>query len=138
MDALRETLSSIDPGVVKAQIGEYVPTDVQQILASAGIRDEHVFPIPAVLQARPALVGYYRLLVGIGGKPYSDAGMGTYIRAETRGVFTKRGLKKLSQYCHAMCETLSILVRQMSPTITQRDVRELPLLTLGAQFVSSQ
>ena len=33
-----------------------------------------------------------------------------------------------------MAEGLAELVRQISPTITQRDIDELPLLTLGSQF----
>ena len=65
MDALREALRDIDPNELKAQITHYVPADVQQILATAGIRDEHVFPVPIVLETAPYLVGYYRLLLGL-------------------------------------------------------------------------
>ena len=44
--------------VLKTQLMTYVPADVQQILAAAGVRDEHVFPTPIVLETQPTLVGY--------------------------------------------------------------------------------
>jgi hypothetical protein len=64
MDALSEALGQLDQRTVKQQIREYVPDDAQKILAAAGLRDEHVFPVPVVLEAKPSLVGYYRLLLG--------------------------------------------------------------------------
>jgi hypothetical protein len=50
MDALSEALGEIDPALLKKQISQYLPRDTQKILASAGIRDEHVFPVPAILE----------------------------------------------------------------------------------------
>jgi len=50
MDALSEALGEIDPALFKKQISQYLPRDTQKILASAGIRDEHVFPVPAILE----------------------------------------------------------------------------------------
>ena len=46
MDALSDALGQLDQDVVKEQIREYVPDDAQKILAAAGLRDEHVFPVP--------------------------------------------------------------------------------------------
>ncbi len=40
----------------------------------------------------------------------------------------------LPEFCKAMCSSLADLVRQLSPTVTPRDVQELPLLTLGSIF----
>lgn len=37
----------------------------------------------------------------------------------------------------AMCQALAELVRRLSPTVTQRDIDELPLLTLGGQLQGS-
>jgi hypothetical protein len=61
-NALAEALESVDPNQLKAEVTEYVPVDVQRILAVSGIRDEHVFPVPCVIKSMPTLVGYYRLL----------------------------------------------------------------------------
>jgi hypothetical protein len=52
-DALSDALKSVDPGILKRQLTEFVPADVQQILASAGVRDEHVFAVPVVIEAKP-------------------------------------------------------------------------------------
>jgi hypothetical protein len=60
----------------------------QQILAASANRDEHVFPLPAVLESKPTLVGYYRLLLGSPQKTAygSGTGMGPFRRMETAGV----------------------------------------------------
>ena len=54
MDALSEALGQLDQDLVKEEIRKYVPGDVQRILAAGGLRDEHVFPIPSVLEAKPS------------------------------------------------------------------------------------
>lgn len=136
IDALREALKQAPPDVVKEQLTSYVPADVQQILAAAGVRDEHVFPVPVILEAKPTLVGYYRLLLGIPQKSFyrGGTGMGQFKSMESRGLLKSGRRPDLEGFCAAMGESLAGLVRQMSPTITDRDVRELPLLTLGSQF----
>lgn len=136
IDALSEALGRVDPNTLKGQLSTYVPVDVQQLLAAAGVRDEHVFPTPIVLETQPALVGYYRLLLGVSQKLFyrSGTGMGRFRSMETRGTINSRQKAGLPEFCEAMSESLAELVRQISPTITPRDVTELPLLTLGAQF----
>jgi hypothetical protein len=139
MDALAETLASIDPTKLKRELSRFIPTDVQQILAAAGIRDEHVFPTPAILQTKPTFLGYYRLLLGIPQKSFyrSDTGISRFKSMEARGVLNKNQRKALPVLCRTLSSGLAELVRQMSPAITQRDVAELPLLTLGAQLQGS-
>ena len=135
VDALQAALGSIDPQLLRTQIGQYVPPDVQQALAAAGIRDEYVFPTPVVLEAQPTLVAYYRLLMGVSQKMFyrTGTGMGQFKSMET-GRLTANQRKALPAFCRAMNASLADLVRQLSPSITQRDVSELPLLTLGSQF----
>lgn len=58
MDALSQALGIVEPQTLKDQLSTYVPADAQRTLAAAGIRDEHVFPTPVVLEAKPTLVGY--------------------------------------------------------------------------------
>jgi hypothetical protein len=136
MDALREALSEADPNVVKQQLSTYVPDDVQKILAVAGVRDEHVFPVPAVLEIKPTLVGYYRLLLGIPQKSFygGGTGMGPFKSMEERGLLNPKKRPDLEGFCKAMSESLAGLVRQISPQFTSQDVVELPLLTLGSKF----
>jgi hypothetical protein len=139
MDALGEALAVIDPAKVKSELTAYVPEDAQRILAAAGIRDEHVFPIPVILEAKPTLLGYYRLLLGVPQKSFyrSDSGMSRFRSMERRGVLNANQKKMLPVLCQALGAGLADLVRQMSPAITARDVAELPLLTLGAQLQGS-
>lgn len=132
-DALVAALSEVDPVALKRELGELVPADAQQLLAVAGIRDEQVFPAPALIQAAPSLVGYYRLLLGAPRKQFYDraGGLAVFKVCEERGIIgeVQRGL--LPEFCRAMCGQLAELVRQLSPSPTLRDIAELPLLTLG-------
>jgi hypothetical protein len=136
MDALKEALKQAPPKIVKEQLSIYVPADVQQILAGAGVRDEHVFPVPVVLEAKPTLIGYYRLLLGIPQKSFykGGTGMGQFKSMEARGLLKPGKRPDLEGFCTAMGQSLAALVHQMSPQFTSRDVSELPLLTLGSQF----
>src|SRR5579863_8838235 len=136
MDALKEALKAAPPKIIKEQLATYVPQDAQQILAAAGVRDEHVFPVPIVLETKPTLIGYYRLLLGIPQKSFykGGTGMGQFKGMEARGLLNPRKRPDLEGFCAAMGQSLADLVRQMSPQFTPRDVGELPLLTLGSQF----
>ncbi|MDA8217181.1 MAG: XcyI family restriction endonuclease [Dehalococcoidales bacterium] len=136
IDALGDALSRLDPNEVKSELAAYVPVDAQAVLAANGIRDEHVFPVPIVLESKPTLVGYYRLLLGLPQKPFyrGDTGMGKFKSMEVKGTLSKAQRAALPEFCKAMREALANLVRQVSPQITPRDVNELPLLTLGQQF----
>jgi hypothetical protein len=136
MDALKEALKEASPLTVKQQLGIYVPQDVQKILAAAGIRDEHVFPVPAVLEAKPTLIGYYRLLLGIPQKSFykGGTGMGQFKSMEERGLLKPNRRPDLEGFCSSMAERIAELVRQISPPLSPRDVSDLPLLTLGQKF----
>ena len=83
VDALKEALGVADPNAVKEQISKFVPADVQKILAANGIRDELVFPVPALLEAKPTLIGYYRLLLGVPQKSFYRGG--PYASEEPQG-----------------------------------------------------
>lgn len=133
-DALAAALGKLDHDQLKQQLREYVPADAQRIVAAAGIRDEHVFPTPIVLETAPTLVGYYRLLLGVPQKSFygRGTGMALFKSMETRGILNDRQKRTLPEFCKAMGESLAELVRQLSPAVTARDVQELPLLTLGS------
>jgi hypothetical protein len=136
IDALRDALATVDVSRLRAEIALYTPPDVQTTLASVGIRDEWVFPTPVVLEARPTLIGYYRLLLGVSQKAFyrGGTGMGRFKSMETSGTMKEKQRALLPEFCEAMGEGLADLIRQLSPQVTPRDVNELPLLTLGSQF----
>lgn len=135
-DALDEALAAVDPNRLKIELMAHVPVAVQQLLQAARVRDELVFPTPVVLEARPTLVGYYRLLLGLPQKTFygTGTGMSRFRSMEERGALDERQRLALPAFCTAMGAALADLVRQMSPPITSRDTAELPLLALGSQF----
>ncbi|MGH9470170.1 MAG: XcyI family restriction endonuclease, partial [Terriglobia bacterium] len=89
----------------------------------------------AVIEASPTLVGYYRLLLGAPQKVFYNGatGMGPLKSMEVRGTCSTRQLSYLRGYCSAMAKPLAALVRQI-PSFSDRDLRELPLLTFGSQL----
>jgi len=60
--------------------------------------------------------------------------MGPFKSMEANGTLNDRQRELLPVFCRAMCAALADMVRQISPTVTARDVQELPLLTLGSFF----
>src|SRR5258708_27534470 len=100
IDALAEASSRVDPNQLKAQLVKYVPADAQRLLAISGIRDEHVFPTPVILETAPTLVGYYRLLLGIPQKSFygSGTGMGFLKSMEVRGTLNQRQQASLPDF----------------------------------------
>jgi hypothetical protein len=137
IDALSEALGALDPDIVQKQVRQYAPHDVRMLLAAAGLRDEYVFPTPAVLETKPSLVGYYRLLLGVPQKSFykGSTGLGRFKGMEELGTISKQKAF-LREFCNAMATPLSELVRQI-PNITERDLRELPVLTFGSQLQGS-
>ncbi|MGH2976593.1 MAG: XcyI family restriction endonuclease [Solirubrobacterales bacterium] len=138
-DALSAALAAADPDEVQREIARHAPKDARQILAQAGIRDEEVFPTPTLLRAKPTLVGYYRLLLGMPQKSFytKETGMSPFKAMEERDLLRQRADELLPEFCATMGEALAELIRQLSPTVTQRDVDELPLLIIGSQFQGS-
>ncbi|MGE0229973.1 MAG: XcyI family restriction endonuclease [Dehalococcoidia bacterium] len=140
LPALQQVLGEIDPEELSAELGTYASSEARQVLAGAGIRDEYVFPVPLVLQSAPMLLGYYRLLLGRPQKSFysgSVDGFGMFKSMEERGVLTRAQAFGLSDLCRALCQSLADLVTQLSPTVTQADLDQLPLLTLGSQLQGS-
>ena len=138
-DALRAAVAALPPATVRKELGEFVPSDAQKLLALAGIRDEVVFPIPSVLREKPTLVGYYRLLLGTSQKQFyaSGSGLAPFKAMEERGVLASKPEEGLEVFCRQMALALAALIEQISPRVTERDIGELPLLTLGSQFQGS-
>jgi hypothetical protein len=56
---------------------------------------------------------------------------------EARDFLNPKKPPNLEFFCTVMAANLAELVRQISPAITDRDISELPILTLGAQLQGS-
>jgi hypothetical protein len=138
MDALAEALRSLDQRAVKGEASKFVPADVQQRLAASGLRDEYVFPLPSVIGNKPTLIGYYRLLLGAPQKSFykGATGMSLFKSMEEIGTMPKKQAALVPEFCTAMAKPLAELVRNI-PSFSDRDLRELPLLTFGSQLQGS-
>jgi hypothetical protein len=133
---LRSTVAELPQVALKRELAEFVPPEAQKALALAGIRDEEVFPVPSILRRKPTLVGYYRLLLGASQKQFygSETGLAPFKLMEARGLVNEKADHLLEEFCREMASALATLIEQISPRVTQQDVDELVLLTLGSQF----
>lgn len=87
---------------------------------------------------RPTLIGYFRLLLGAPQKTFykGSTGMGLFKSMEEQGTMSKKQQSFVPDFCRAMAEPMAQLVRQIS-NFSDRDLRELPLLTFGSQLQGS-
>lgn len=109
IDAMIEALGHVNAQVLMEEIVAYVPPDAHVILSRAGIPDEYVFPLPALLQEKPSLVAYYRLLLGLSQKIFygSGSGMGRFRSMEAGNLNARqRGITGVlySDDCRADCD----------------------------------
>lgn len=138
-DALRAAAAEVPRATLDAELGEFAPAAALKLLATAGIEAEEVFPTPSLLRRKPTLVGYYRLLLGAPQKQFygSGSGLGPFQTMEQRDTITKKAEAGLEDFCREMCAVLADLIDQISPRVTQQDIDQLPLLTLGSQLQGS-
>lgn len=138
-DALKDAMADVEPAVLRSQISTFVPVEAQHILGVVGIREEKMFPVPVVLEAKPSLVAYYRLLLGISQKRFytTETGMGPFKKLEEGSPLTPELRSELPAFCSAMCLALSDLVSQVDLSLEPRDIEDLQLLTLGSYYYGS-
>ena len=74
--ALLETVAGLDIATLDRQLADFAPGKALQKLAALGLRGETLFLTPLVLRARPALLTYYRTLLGYSQKEFFKTGSG--------------------------------------------------------------
>lgn len=138
-DALKDAMNNVSPTTLRQQIDLYVPQPAQKVLAVAGIRDEAVFPVPVVIESKPTLIAYYRLLLGVSQKRFYTAstGMTPFRRLEDGAPLRGPVRAQLPAFCRSMCLALSEVILQVDDALEARDVEALQLLTLGSYFYGS-
>ena len=70
--ALREAVERVGVETLNDELDAYAPSESLTKLASLGLRGELIFPVPAVIEAKPSLIGYYRMLIGVSQKAFSQ------------------------------------------------------------------
>lgn len=108
-------------------------------LAQYGLRAELLFAVPAVLEANPYLLGYYRLLMGYSQKEFygrdKGFGVGYFKSMEEKGKTSKTAAADLPDLCVAFCATASALLAGVGPLRVSRELLDdLTLLTVGPQL----
>ncbi len=131
--ALSAAVHEVGVPAIDAELQRLVPVASLNHLAALGLRGERVFPVPSIISHAPPLIGYYRMLLGLSRKEFSQPhrlGYGRWLAAEESGTLPPRLRGVLDQFCTALIEPLVELVRAMN-TFDDRDLSDLALLTLG-------
>lgn len=134
-DALRDAVHRVPAATLRAEITAHAPTTGLQAIQSTGVRDEEVFATPTLLRTAPGVLAYYRLLLGISQKAFYTAksGLSVFATMEDRQVIRTDADPLIEDLCSDMNEAMSVLLRSLPQATLQQDVRDLPLLMLGAQ-----
>lgn len=95
--------------------------------------------MPAVLEANPHLLGYYRLLMGYSQKEFygrdKGFGVGCFKSMEEKGKAGKAAVADLHDLCVAFCAAASALLAGVGPLRVSRELLDdLTLLTVGPQL----
>lgn len=136
-DALGRTMQTLDIALVDRELARLAPKKLLAALARLGLRGELVFAVPAVLAAQPALLAYYRLLLGYSQKEFFNATTGaTLFRAmEVKGVLTDKARAHLDAFCNALNQAAAILLEGVGvERVSRHLLDDLTLLTLGPQL----
>ncbi|MDR3410639.1 MAG: XcyI family restriction endonuclease [Formivibrio sp.] len=137
--ALQETVRNMAIAELDKQLAQFVPAADMATLAQHGLRAELLFAVPAILNANPYLLGYYRLLLGYSQKEFygSDKGFGVgYFKSmEEKGIVSAAAAADMSALCAALCESASTLLAGIGQqSISRNALDDLTLLTVGPQF----
>lgn len=129
--ALAATVKAVGVVAIDQELHNLVPTDALNRVAERGLRGELVFPVPVLIQRRPALIGYYRMLLGLSKKEFGNVlGHSRWVAAEDRENLPGRLRGELLELCTVFIAPLAELVAAMA-TFDERDLSDLALLTLG-------
>lgn len=133
---LKKTLSTVDPAVLREEIGKYVPPAGCLLMQSTGLREETVFALPCVLKVNPKLLGYYRMLLGMSQKAfYGMICFKKYSVMEEIGSIPQKWMGDMPNLCQSLNTQLLILLQKAKASnqdiMAETDLHDLPLLSLG-------
>ncbi len=131
--ALKKVVKEVGVVVIDRELHQLVSETALNHISSLGLRGELLFPVPSILKRSPSLIGYYRMLLGISKKEFSQPdrlGYSAWIRAEEKDKISDQLIQNLEKFCTALIEPLSKLLVEMG-TFDSQDLSDLTLLTLG-------
>lgn len=135
LEALLSVVSKLDIFKIDQELKGLVSNSALQKMAGWGLRGETVFPVPYILKSQPALLGYYRLLLGFSQKQfYGDRyGFAAFKPMESSGRLTFTHVDSIHEFCQVLCGSAELLVAGIQE-LSQKNVHELTLLTIGPQL----
>jgi XcyI restriction endonuclease len=137
--ALSNAVETLDLPVLNKELDELAPARDLQRLAGRGIRGELIFCLPAILAAKPNLLGYYRLLLGYSQKEfYQKSKLGRFEVLEAKGELPERLKGQVRPLCIALVQRASEMLNEIGfEKLTKDLLDDLSLLTLGPQLRGS-
>lgn len=136
LPALLAHLATVNIVALDEELHEFVGGASLQRLAAEGLRGELLFPVPAILSTRPALIAYYRLLLGFSQKEFYKPPLSLFQRMESSNQLVDRAIALLPELCRSMIASAEILLNGVSSLSTDL-LNALTLLTLGGQLRGS-
>jgi hypothetical protein len=121
---------------IDSDLHRLVPASTLNYLASLHLRGERVFPVPSIIRHTPQLIGYYRMLLGISKKDFSQArklGYGPWANVEAQNTISAKLDPYVEDFCTSLIAPLIQLVdaTKLLKPLDDRDLNDLALLTLG-------
>ncbi|MCL6612968.1 MAG: XcyI family restriction endonuclease [Peptococcaceae bacterium] len=137
-DALRETVEMVGVRIIDHELHELVSGNALNKLGAYGLRGEILFPVPCVIKKKPAVSGYYRLVLGISQKEYGRKGLDKWIKIE-KGEISTVLYREAEELCKSLIRAGEYLLSGISSkeNITEELFHELSLITLGSQLDGS-
>jgi len=134
-DAVLTAAKSVPPSQLRTELNEVVPANAFELLGGADVADELVFATPSVLRHSPSALAYYRLLLGVSQKQFyqSGTGLNVFRSMEDSGRISLAARNRLSELCIALNGEIAKLIATLPTESISSLVRELPLVTFGAQ-----
>ncbi len=136
LPALLQHIGTLSVGQLDQELLHLVHDAKLSAVARKGLRGELVFPVPYVLETKPTLLGYYRLLLGFSQKEFYRQEFSRFKALEEGHL--PGGLKSLLEpLCISLIESAWILVNGI-PELSGEIINSLTLLTLGPQLRGSR
>ncbi len=136
-ESLSEAVRQLSIAALDDQLAEYVGQDRLQALAVFALRGETFYPVPYVLETKPLLLGYYRLLYGLSQKEFYKPPVSRFRALEERNQLSSANRDLLPNFCHALIQTGWELFKGIQP-VSRESIHELQLLTIGPQLRGSE
>jgi len=137
LDALLEQVTQIEVPQIDLELSQYVKSKRLGHMAKFGLRGEIAFPLPIILESKPMLLGYYRLLLGFSKKEFYDQlGFGRFKVMEESNRIPEKIKSEIPMLCKTLIESSWVLVKEM-PGLSLDIVNELTLLTIGPMLRGS-